>query len=173
MIHGSFVGTHVHAHPHVHTHTLHCTVAQKCTPLSTHSLIMLDGFHLWHFMSNKNPLHCLNVNKKGGREHSTHRPQSVTAGGRRFKEVCLYPATRTHTPRYRCLMPLIVLALFTHAVTHTSSEVTRQLFVDECSVFVSQTSIRQSSQSQNRVGGKPRERQAGRRREAGRSGKWG
>lgn len=33
------------------------------------------------------------------REHSTHCLQSVTAGGSRFKEVCLYPDTppRSHT----------------------------------------------------------------------------
>lgn len=124
MIHGSFVGiSPARAHTRACSHTLNCTVFQKCTLLSTHSLIMPDGFHLWHFTSNKNLLHCLNVNnKREGREHSTHCLQSVTAGGRRFKEVCLYPdaLTHTHTLRYRCLMPLIVLALFTRAVTHTS-----------------------------------------------------
>lgn len=55
MIHCSFAGF---SPPHTHTrersHALDCTlVFQKCTLLSTHFFIMPDGFHLWHFTSNK------------------------------------------------------------------------------------------------------------------------
>lgn len=54
MIHGSFVGIRPYTHTHECSQTLSTVlVFQQCTLLSTHFFIMPDGFHLWHFTSNK------------------------------------------------------------------------------------------------------------------------
>lgn len=79
--------------------------------------------------------------------------------------MCFHPGKHTHTHTHRCLMLLIALALFTNAVTHTSSDATRQLFVDECSFSIAlnrHTSVLTQRQSQEGE----REEERGREREA-------
>lgn len=75
--------------------------------------------------------------------------------------MCFYTQTHCHTRRHRCRMPLIVLALFTRLGLHTSGEVRKQVFLDECSFFPSPPSLKQayiqSSEIPKKLSGKKRE----------------
>lgn len=137
MIHGSFVGispTHIHVNARACSRLrLYFRNALFCQHIF---FIMPDGFHPWHFTSNKTyyTVWMSTTRKKQGAFNTlppvSHGRWKKVQGG-----VFIPRHTATHSnthPRHRCRMPLIVLALFIHVGLRTSGEVTQQLFLDEC-----------------------------------------
>lgn len=137
MIHGSFVGiSPTHIHVNARACSWLCLYFRNALFCQHIFFIMPDGFHPWHFTSNKTyyTVWMSTTRKKQGAFNTlppvSHGRWKKVQGG-----VFIPRHTATHSsthPRHRCRMPLIVLALFIRVGLRTSGEGTQQHFLDEC-----------------------------------------
>lgn len=160
-----------------HTHTLSTVlVFQECTLLSTHFFIMPDGFHLWHFTSNKtNYTVWMSTTRK--KQVAFYTPPLVSHG--RWKQVqwgvftprhtATHTHTHVHTQKQMSNASDSISFVYTFARTHSeqSDEATLcwwMFFIHHLnrhtSVFTGHT-----SEPGSRVGGEARQKAGGGERE--------
>jgi len=138
VIYGSFFGYLSNARAHACSRSLSTVLVFFRNMLfCQHFFITPDGFHLWHFTSDKNLLHCLNANEKKAAESVQHTDSSQSrqeeAGSRRCAPTQTHCHTITNTLRRNTSDNISLLCKVTHTNTHThtqtSSAMTRHLFV--------------------------------------------